>query len=355
MYDWNGNGKHDAFDDAMFMALLEDDLERHPPGKKSTVRKSSSSSEGSMGCTFYLIFLIFAPLYTAFEFLMMGEGGIALFVIMLAVALNIIIPIVLFGQPANKTAAPAQSQTNAYNAPVSRKEEIDSQEVVRIGYYDVVIQKDNTLILKKFLGVDKAVQEIPSELNGMPFRVIAPEAFYNCRYIEKMILPEGIEELCDDAFKKCDLLQEAVIPKSVKKIGKNAFPKGKNTLLYCYSGSYGLEFARKNQYRYKRAEDIEKQAYSYTSRCYKQPDTTSYIPLYSSGLLCDSLDDEEEADVETEFYTEPEETVRERLDYDLAGTGYDSYELEWMDEEERDAILEENGLDPYDYDFDDMD
>jgi hypothetical protein len=52
---------------------------------------------------------------------------------------------------------------------------------------------------------------------------------------------------------------------------------------------------------------------------------------------------------------EPEETVRERLDYDLIGTGYDSYDLEWMDEDERNQILEDNLLDPYDYDFDDLD
>ena len=43
MYDWNHNGKHDAFDDAMFMALFEDDLERNPPGKK---RSSKSSATG---------------------------------------------------------------------------------------------------------------------------------------------------------------------------------------------------------------------------------------------------------------------------------------------------------------------
>lgn len=57
----------------------------------------------------------------------------------------------------------------------------------------------------------------------------------------------------------------------------------------------------------------------------------------------------------TELDDEPEETVRERLDYDLIGTGYDSYDLEWMDEDERNQVLEDNFLDPYDYDFDDLD
>lgn len=39
------------------------------------------------------------------------------------------------------------------------------------------------------------------------------------------------------------------------------------------------------------------------------------------------------------------------LDYDLLGTGYDSLDLEWMDPDERDEILWDNGLDPDDYDF----
>ena len=47
MYDWNGNGKHDAFDDAMFHALLEDDLEKNPPSNR---KRSNSSVEGTEGC-----------------------------------------------------------------------------------------------------------------------------------------------------------------------------------------------------------------------------------------------------------------------------------------------------------------
>ena len=48
---------------------------------------------------------------------------------------------------------------------------------------------------------------------------------------------------------------------------------------------------------------------------------------------------------------EREEKKAADLDYDLIGTGYDSFDLEMMDEERRDDILWENGLDPDDYDF----
>ena len=33
----------------------------------------------------------------------------------------------------------------------------------------------------------------------------------------------------------------------------------------------------------------------------------------------------------------------------------DSYDLEWMDEDEREEIMWDNGLDPFDYDFYDLD
>lgn len=46
MYDWNGNGKHDVFDDAIFHSLLDDDLNRYPPkgGKRP------ASSDDDRGC-----------------------------------------------------------------------------------------------------------------------------------------------------------------------------------------------------------------------------------------------------------------------------------------------------------------
>ncbi|MBQ3119870.1 MAG: hypothetical protein IJC12_03280 [Peptococcaceae bacterium] len=48
MYDWNHNGKHDAFDDAMFHALLEDDLEKNHPTKH---KRTNISDSGDLGCS----------------------------------------------------------------------------------------------------------------------------------------------------------------------------------------------------------------------------------------------------------------------------------------------------------------
>ena len=45
------------------------------------------------------------------------------------------------------------------------------------------------------------------------------------------------------------------------------------------------------------------------------------------------------------------EEREDQLEFDLIGTGYDRDDLAWMDEDERDDILWDAGLDPDDYDF----
>ena len=90
MYDWNGNGKRDSFDDAMFMALLEDDLERYPPEKK-TYRSSGSSMSflEEMGCLLYLGFLIILPLALIIMFLFYGEGDLVFITLAITVLLHV--------------------------------------------------------------------------------------------------------------------------------------------------------------------------------------------------------------------------------------------------------------------------
>lgn len=46
------------------------------------------------------------------------------------------------------------------------------------------------------------------------------------------------------------------------------------------------------------------------------------------------------------------EEHEEQLELELIGTGYDRDDLAWLDEDVRDDILFDTGLDPDDYDFD---
>lgn len=53
------------------------------------------------------------------------------------------------------------------------------------------------------------------------------------------------------------------------------------------------------------------------------------------------MKDDEEDDVDQD----------EELETELELAGLDAEELSWMDEDERREVLEDAGLDPYDYDF----
>lgn len=246
-----------------------------------------------------------------------------------------------------------------------------SYEVLKIG---------GKLTLKCFTGIDEAVLEIPAKLNSMPVCVIDKYAFLNCKNIERVIIPQGVKEIRSGAFNGCDALREIVIARSVEIIEADAFSHREDIVIYCYGGSYGLEYARQNKYEYRDAEDLDIQAKTimtefmqeteikkepetkfsvnssgftgsaYTANSYQSSACTSgYVAGSVAGTLL--LDNEFEND--TDWLNN--ETTRDRLDFDLLGTGYDSYDLEWMDEDERDEILWDNGLDPFDYDFYDLD
>lgn len=98
-------------------------------------------------------------------------------------------------------------------------------------------------------------------MGGSPVLAIDTGAFRNCKYIEVVAVGEGIQEIRSGAFQNCPKLQELHIPNSVQTIGENLFvndgdgaaDKNVNITLYCYSGSYGMEYARKNRFAYKKA------------------------------------------------------------------------------------------------------
>jgi len=257
MYDWNHNGKHDAFDDAMFMALYEDDLERHPPGKKSSYR--SSSDGGSCGCLICYILLIFAPLYTALEFFLIGEGGIALGVIGLAAFFGIML--MHFSNSNGKSKSKPlsyeeiQKKKDAAKTRTEFKETIEEvpewkQEAERIknelrmesyrlatkersadnNYVGIVehpqykVKKNGhkELLIEEYLG-HQSVVTIPIEIDGMPVRVIGSNAFRNCTDVEQIIIPATVKAIENDAFCGCINLSQVVILDNVERIGKDCF------------------------------------------------------------------------------------------------------------------------------------
>ena len=71
----------------------------------------------------------------------------------------------------------------------------------------------NCLKLEEIVGLDENV------------KAIGEEAFFNCRALNEISLPKGIETIPQSCFANCVSLTNVTIPESVKTIGKRAFEK----------------------------------------------------------------------------------------------------------------------------------
>ena len=54
-------------------------------------------------------------------------------------------------------------------------------------------------------------------------KVIGHAAFYKCYALEKVVLPDGLEEIEDRAFHKCEAMTDVNFPEGLRSIGKDAF------------------------------------------------------------------------------------------------------------------------------------
>lgn len=73
---------------------------------------------------------------------------------------------------------------------------------------------------------DKSVSgavSIPSSLGGVPVDKIASQAFYDCRLITAITLPDAVTEIGAQAFGDCSELRSIVLPDSVTTVGEKAF------------------------------------------------------------------------------------------------------------------------------------
>ena len=64
---------------------------------------------------------------------------------------------------------------------------------------------------------------LPSEMEGQPLTVIGTKAFLSCRHVEKLILPETLEQVEDWAFAHMKGLQEIFFPAKEILFGKKVF------------------------------------------------------------------------------------------------------------------------------------
>ena len=93
---------------------------------------------------------------------------------------------------------------------------------------NLVIREGTTTVSSNAFSTFSGSIQLPSTLVGLP-------SFSNHQYLQRVILPEGIESIPRNMFRGCSNLVEVTIPTSVKSIGYFAF-NGCNQLLQIENG-----------------------------------------------------------------------------------------------------------------------
>lgn len=78
------------------------------------------------------------------------------------------------------------------------------------------------ITLTKYIGSSSAVV-IPHAYDDVPVKAIGKRAFFKCKNITSVIIPEGLTNIGFGAFMYCQELTSIVIPNSITKIDENAF------------------------------------------------------------------------------------------------------------------------------------
>ncbi len=84
------------------------------------------------------------------------------------------------------------------------------------------ISSDNTITIT---GCDRDAMyvEIPKQIDGVPVTAIGEKAFYYCKNIVSVEIPDGIISIGDNAFDTCHYLKSISIPNSVIDLGNAVF------------------------------------------------------------------------------------------------------------------------------------
>lgn len=81
---------------------------------------------------------------------------------------------------------------------------------------------NGAITIKKFIGFDEKLIQIPNSIDGIPVKIIGEDAFKKCTSVEKIIIPEGIERIQNGAFSGCSNLKHIVLPSTLLEIGTGA-------------------------------------------------------------------------------------------------------------------------------------
>lgn len=89
-------------------------------------------------------------------------------------------------------------------------------------YYTYEVENNKATITKVDTWISGDVV-IPSDLDGYSVVAIGDSAFYNCKRITKIIIPNSVTSIGNSAFSWCEKIQSVTIPSSVTRLGDYAF------------------------------------------------------------------------------------------------------------------------------------
>lgn len=142
-------------------------------------------------------------------------------------------------KPIEKPVESTVVETPALNPPVAQEPRGETDQAVRFAEVDgltwfytledgnAVIGREkhwfNTRAKPAMYPEQEGKVVVPAELDGHKVTAIGIHAFFRCRKMTSVVIPEGVREIRRDAFHFCDALADVTLPQSLESIRISAF------------------------------------------------------------------------------------------------------------------------------------
>ena len=98
------------------------------------------------------------------------------------------------------------------------------EEELKNAHFDMVENADGrSFTVRTFIRGALTDVEVPAEFRDLPVTAIGDRAFYDCRGLKSVVLPDTVQVIGDEAFSRCIDLNVLTLGNGVVKIGKSAF------------------------------------------------------------------------------------------------------------------------------------
>ena len=98
------------------------------------------------------------------------------------------------------------------------------EEELKNAHFDMVENKDGkSVTVRAFIRGALTDVEVPAEFRDLTVTAIGERAFYDCRGLRSVVLPDTVQVIGDDAFSRCIDLNVLTLGNGVVRIGKSAF------------------------------------------------------------------------------------------------------------------------------------